>query len=204
MQSTTDENGFHFHSGTSDCSEWRRYTGWRQSALACLHRQMRACLRSTFKMFLILVLNMECLPTSDPALMTYSATPPFGQRVCACLLGSEGNVGGDPHIHSLRGARYTLLQQGVFVAWNFSKPVAAPSAAPAAARGWQRRPMRATASLPKACCSWIPWAVHGDNLRLLLACEGEEIPMAQGTGRAASGRRRDHQPPSEEAARETR
>ena len=80
---------------------------------------------------------MECLPTSDPALMTYSATPPFGQRVCACLLGNEGNVGGDPHIHSLRGARYTLLQQGVFVAWNFSKPVAAPSAAPAAARGWQ-------------------------------------------------------------------
>mmetsp|Transcript_87034 Transcript_87034/g.138052 ORF Transcript_87034/g.138052 Transcript_87034/m.138052 type:complete len:524 (-) Transcript_87034:120-1691(-) len=29
---------------------------------------------------------------------------------------------GDPHIHSLRGAHYTLLRQGNFLAWNFSKP----------------------------------------------------------------------------------
>ena len=28
---------------------------------------------------------------------------------------------GDPHIHSLRGAHYTLLRQGNFLAWNFSK-----------------------------------------------------------------------------------
>ena len=58
------------------------------------------------------------------------------QRVCYCEAG--GGVAGDPHIHSLRGAHYTLLQQGVFVAWNFSKAVPAstvPSAAPA--RGWQ-------------------------------------------------------------------
>jgi len=58
------------------------------------------------------------------------------QRVCYCEAG--GGVAGDPHIHSLRGAHYTLLQQGVFVAWNFSKAVPAstvPSAAPP--RGWQ-------------------------------------------------------------------
>jgi len=50
---------------------------------------------------------------------------------------SGGGVG-DPHIRSLRGAHYTLLQQGVFIAWNFSKAVPAsalPVAAPA--RGWQ-------------------------------------------------------------------
>jgi len=28
---------------------------------------------------------------------------------------------GDPHIHSLRGAHYTLLSQGNFVAWSYSK-----------------------------------------------------------------------------------
>ena len=57
------------------------------------------------------------------------------QRVCVCLSGGGG--AGDPHIRSLRGAHYTLLQQGVFVAWNFSKTV--PPAVPGApgARGWQ-------------------------------------------------------------------
>ena len=57
------------------------------------------------------------------------------QRVCYC---EAGGVAGDPHIQSLQGAHYTLLQQGFFVAWNFSKAVPAstvPSAAPA--RGWQ-------------------------------------------------------------------
>ena len=61
---------------------------------------------------------------------------PFNKRVCVCKAstnqdsggGSAENVG-DPHIHSFRGAHYTLLQQGVFVAWNFSK--AEPGAAPA-------------------------------------------------------------------------
>jgi hypothetical protein len=37
----------------------------------------------------------------------------------------------------LRGAHYTLLQEGVFVAWNFSKAVPASGAARPAARGWQ-------------------------------------------------------------------
>ena len=69
------------------------------------------------------------------------------QRVCVCNgPPTDGGGGGDPHIHSLRGAHYTLLQQGVFVAWNFSKAVPAPAvpgvpgaapAAAAAARGWQ-------------------------------------------------------------------
>ena len=48
-------------------------------------------------------------------------------------------------------------------------------------------------------------AVHGNHCRrLLLACQGEDIPMAQGAGGVAIGRRRDDQPPSEEATRETR
>lgn len=32
-----------------------------------------------------------------------------------------GQADGDPHIHSLRGAHYTLLSQGNFVAWSYSK-----------------------------------------------------------------------------------
>ena len=68
------------------------------------------------------------------------------RRACICNdAPNDGGGGGDPHIHSLRGAHYTLLQQGVFMAWNFSKAVPAPAvpgAAPAAAaapaaRGWQ-------------------------------------------------------------------
>ena len=65
------------------------------------------------------------------------------QRVCVCNgEPTDGGGGGDPHIHSLRGAHYTLLQQGVFMAWNFSKTVPVPAAQGAsravpAARGWQ-------------------------------------------------------------------
>ena len=66
------------------------------------------------------------------------------QQVCQCLRTSPDNTGtsddntgtsaestGDPHMHSFRGAHYTLLKQGVFVAWNFSKPAPSPSAPPA-------------------------------------------------------------------------
>ena len=79
--------------------------------------------------------------TNSATSTTCDAEPPQNsaalttQRVCYC---EAGGVDGDPHIHSLRGAHYTLLQQGFFVAWNFSKAVPAstvPSAAPA--RGWQ-------------------------------------------------------------------
>ena len=76
----------------------------------------------------------------DPANQATCDAPPVGaaidRRVCYCIPVEGGQ--GDPHIHSLRGARYTLLQQGVFMAWNFSKAVPAsalPGAAPA--RGWQ-------------------------------------------------------------------
>ena len=77
-------------------------------------------------------------PTNQPSRQTTCDAEPgleTLQRFCYC---EAGGVAGDPHIHSLRGAHYTLLQQGFFVAWNFSKAVPAstvPSAAPA--RGWQ-------------------------------------------------------------------
>jgi len=88
------------------------------------------------------LLNVGCILNPNPETITCEEPAPTPspenglqqqpQRVCACL--SSGDDNGDPHIHSLRGAHYTLLQQGVFVAWNFSKAV--PGAAPAA-RGWQ-------------------------------------------------------------------
>lgn len=34
---------------------------------------------------------------------------------------TDGGVQGDPHVHSLRGAHYTLLKEGIFTAWNFTK-----------------------------------------------------------------------------------
>ena len=73
----------------------------------------------------------EADPAPDPSLPGL-----LPQRVCYCM--DSGGGQGDPHIRSLRGAHYTLLQQGVFIAWNFSKAVpasAVPGAAPA--RGWQ-------------------------------------------------------------------
>ena len=39
-----------------------------------------------------------------------------------------GQGDGDPHIHSLRGAHYTLLSQGNFVAWSYSKQTAGTEA----------------------------------------------------------------------------
>ena len=113
------------------------------AAIASLHRQMQPALNIQSANFGI---DIECLMTSNPELMTCTALPPSGQRVCACLATppndgttppNDGTVGGDPHVHSLRGAHYTLLQEGVFVAWNFSKAVPASGAARPAARGWQ-------------------------------------------------------------------
>ena len=128
------------------------------------------------------------------------------QRVCYCEAG--GGVAGDPHIHSLRGAHYTLLQQGVFVAWNFSKAVPAstvPSAAPA--RGWRLLAAYAGHRFTTQGLLLLDphsgQSIENHGRRLLLACQGEANPMAQGAGGVAIGRRRDDQPPSEEAARET-
>ena len=76
----------------------------------------------------------------DPSKQATCEAPPANsvdRRVCYCIP-TVGGGQGDPHIHSLWGARYTLLQQGVFIAWNFTKAVPAsalPGAAPA--RGWQ-------------------------------------------------------------------
>ena len=41
------------------------------------------------------------------------------RRLCCCV--PKGTVGGDPHIDTLRGEHYTLLQSGNFLAWSFAK-----------------------------------------------------------------------------------
>lgn len=41
------------------------------------------------------------------------------RRLCCCV--KSGQVDNDPHIHTLRGAHYTLLKSGNFLAWSFSK-----------------------------------------------------------------------------------
>ena len=119
------------------------------AAIASLHRQMQPALNIQSANFGI---DIECLMTSNPELMTCTALPPSGQRVCACLATppNDGTVGGDPHVHSLRGAHYTLLQEGVFVAWNFSKAVPASGAA---ARGWQL--LAASQELPPTSCRTV-------------------------------------------------
>lgn len=41
------------------------------------------------------------------------------RRVCCCV--PAGQVVGDPHIDTLKGEHYTLLKNGNFVAWTFTK-----------------------------------------------------------------------------------
>ena len=41
------------------------------------------------------------------------------RRLCCCV--PAGQVGNDPHVHTLKGAHYTLLKSGNFLAWSFSK-----------------------------------------------------------------------------------
>ena len=48
------------------------------------------------------------------------------RRFCVCntVTTTTGGGGqGDPHIRSILGAHYTLMQEGIFVAWNFSKVI---------------------------------------------------------------------------------
>jgi len=45
----------------------------------------------------------------------------FSFLLKCCDPSMQGGGNGDPHIHSLRGAHYTLLSQGNFVAWSYSK-----------------------------------------------------------------------------------
>lgn len=87
--------------------------------------------------------NSQCalpFPGTDPTCDSL----PFGDshasdlmRVCACTTTTStmaqlsqaardspavaGSATGDPHIWSLRKAHYTLLQEGIFTAWSFSK-----------------------------------------------------------------------------------
>ena len=44
---------------------------------------------------------------------------PTANRLCCCV--PAGQVGNDPHVHTLKGAHYTLLKSGNFLAWSFSK-----------------------------------------------------------------------------------
>jgi len=41
------------------------------------------------------------------------------RRLCCCV--PAGQVDNDPHVHTLKGAHYTLLKSGNFLAWSFSK-----------------------------------------------------------------------------------
>ena len=41
-------------------------------------------------------------------------------RFCYCKP-ADGQIQGDPHIHSLLGEHYTLMKRGNFLAWSFSK-----------------------------------------------------------------------------------
>ncbi|CAL1141153.1 unnamed protein product [Cladocopium goreaui] len=42
------------------------------------------------------------------------------KRVCCCV-DPPAQVDNDPHVHTLKGAHYTLLRSGNFLAWSFSK-----------------------------------------------------------------------------------
>ena len=42
------------------------------------------------------------------------------RRLCCCV-DRPGQVENDPHVHTLKGAHYTLLTSGNFLAWSFSK-----------------------------------------------------------------------------------
>jgi hypothetical protein len=42
------------------------------------------------------------------------------RRLCCCVL-PPAQVENDPHVHTLKGAHYTLLKSGNFLAWSFSK-----------------------------------------------------------------------------------
>ena len=43
-------------------------------------------------------------------------------RFCYCAAApANGQIQGDPHIHSLLGEHYTLMKRGNFLAWSFSK-----------------------------------------------------------------------------------
>lgn len=49
---------------------------------------------------------------------------------------TSGGAHGDPHIHSMHGAHYTLLKEGTFVAWEFNKDLES-SGKPETAVHWQ-------------------------------------------------------------------
>lgn len=74
--------------------------------------------------------NATCRIIDTPARCSSSVStfelPNFTIRTFSFLLkccdpSMQGGGNGDPHIHSLRGAHYTLLSQGNFVAWSYSK-----------------------------------------------------------------------------------
>ena len=118
----------------------------------------------------------------DPSKQATCEAPPANsvdRRVCYCIP-TVGGGQGDPHIHSLWGARYTLLQQGVFIAWNFTKAVPASAPARCSSSSWMAAPgglCRRSLHYARPAAPGPLRAVHGDHRkRLRLACPGEEIP----------------------------
>lgn len=69
----------------------------------------------------VLASNSQCYRYSGQAgKTTCGATFYSKRRFCYCKDASGGSSG-DPHIQSLRGAHYSLLKEGAFLAWSFSK-----------------------------------------------------------------------------------
>ena len=71
--------------------------------------------------------NGFCFTAGNPP-STCEAIPPLAfanaRRLCCCVPPPDvppGQVGNDPHVHTLKGAHYTLLKSGNFLAWSFSK-----------------------------------------------------------------------------------
>ena len=52
--------------------------------------------------------------------ITCAASGP-DQTDCAAACDDSGRAQGDPHIQTLRGAHYTILKEGNFLAWSYSK-----------------------------------------------------------------------------------
>ena len=60
------------------------------------------------------------------------AADPARPNCSSCCISDNdsGSISGDPHIQTLQGDRYTLLKQGTFLAWRFSKDSKISSKAP--------------------------------------------------------------------------
>eukprot|EP00435_Cladocopium_sp_Y103_P008778 s659_g2.t1 len=95
-ESETDPN-FGCHCSGSNC-------GWTASNSYCSTTSTNPCTDS-------------CPGTSPVCLADETSSTPVD---CARLATSGGTVEGDPHLRTLDGRHYTLMQQGNFLLWGFS------------------------------------------------------------------------------------